>query len=199
MKKAILITFAALLAVSAWAGMAAAQGPVYSKPPTFNVLLAGGEEGDDIHIWLTPDGRTYVIESGVPLEVGGTICEHPPGLETELDCQAVSVSSFTVNAVGGDDQVHVAPSVTISVTLRGGPGNDVLVGGSGDDSIYGGSGNDKLSGRIGNDVLYGGDGGDELFGGPGNDILKGGAGQDLLAGGPGHNVVQQSSSGTPGR
>ena len=30
-----------------------------------------------IRIWLTPDGRTYVIDSIVPLEVGGTVCEHP--------------------------------------------------------------------------------------------------------------------------
>jgi Ca2+-binding RTX toxin-like protein len=195
MKKAIPIMIAvlAMLALPGWAASASAKGkPETTAAPTFNVLLAGGEEANDIHIWLTPDGRTYAIESAVPLEVAGTICEHPPGIQTELDCQAVSVSSFIVNAAGGDDQVRVAPSVAISVTLRGGSGDDVLVGGSGADSLYGGSGADRLIGRAGNDLLSGGPGGDELIGGPGNDVLHGGPGQDKLAGGPGQNVAHQS-------
>lgn len=195
MKKATLITLAviATLALAGWATSASAEGkPENPGSPTFNVLLAGGEEVNDIHIWLTSDGRTYVIESAVPLEVAGTICEHPPGVQTELDCQAVSVASFIVNAAAGDDQVRVAPSVSISVTLRGGPGNDVLVGGSGDDSIYGGAGADRLVGRGGNDLLVGGPGNDELIGGPGNDVLRGGPGEDRLSGGPGQNVAHQS-------
>jgi Ca2+-binding RTX toxin-like protein len=194
MKKAMMITLA-VLAASYWAA-STAVGPAFGqgREPTYTVLLAGGEDSNSIRIWLTSDGRTYVIESDVPLEVAGTICEHPPGVETELNCRAVSVSSFMVNAVGGDDQVRVASSVTIPVTLRGGPGNDVLVGGSGNDSLYGGPGNDKLVGRLGNDVLVGGPGNDELIGGAGNDVLRGGPGRDALFGGAGKNVAQQSVS-----
>jgi Ca2+-binding RTX toxin-like protein len=192
MKKATLITLALLLA-SACLLSTAAQGQTSpAAAPTYNVLLAGGEEDNDIHIWLTPDGRTYVIESAVPLEVAGTICENPPGVQTELDCEAASVGSFIVNAVGGNDQVRVAPSVSISVTLRGGAGRDVLVGGSGDDSLYGGDGADRLIGSKGNDLLVGGPGNDVLIGGPGNDVLHGGPGEDRLSGGPGQNVAPQS-------
>lgn len=195
MKKATLITLAVLasLTLTSWAASASAEPkPAEPAAQTFNVLLAGGEEANEIRIWLTSDGRTYVIESVVPLEVGGTICEHPPGVQTQLDCQAVSVSSFIVNAAGGDDQVRVAASVSISVTLRGGPGRDILVGGSGDDSLYGGPGPDRLIGRAGNDLLVGEQGSDELIGGPGNDILRGGPGRDRLSGGPGRNVVHQN-------
>ena len=99
MKKVILITLA-VLAASGWAAAGSR-----AEELTYNVLLAGGSESNDIRIWLTPDGRTYVIESIVPLEVGGTVCENPPGTPNELDCQAVPVSGFEVNADAGDDQV----------------------------------------------------------------------------------------------
>jgi Ca2+-binding RTX toxin-like protein len=191
MKKAILITLA-VLAASGWTPAAQAEGEL-----TYNVLLAGGAESNEIHIWLTPDGRTYVIESIVPLEVGGTVCENPPEAQNELVCQAARVSGFEVNAAGGDDHVRVAPSVSIPVTMRGGSGADVLVGGSGPDRLYGGAGDDKLVGRGGNDVLLGGAGNDKLYGGPGNDVLKGGAGQDTLYGGPGENTVLQSAVAPP--
>ncbi len=195
MRKAIAVMIAAL-ATACPSAAAYTSSPLQGSAPTFTVLLAGSEGSNDIHIWLTPDGRTDVIESDVPLEVAASICEHPVGVETELDCQAVSVSSFMVNAVGGDDQVRVSTSVKIPVTLRGGAGNDLLVGGSGDDSLFGGAGADKLLGHLGNDLLNGGPGEDELFGGAGNDVLRGGPGEDLLSGGPGQNVAQQSAIGS---
>jgi Ca2+-binding RTX toxin-like protein len=186
MKKAILI----LLMVLAAPGWAASAG--HGEELTYNVLLAGGAESNDIHIWLTPDGRSYVIDSIVPLEVGGTVCQNPPGNPNELICQAVQVSGFEVNADAGDDQVRVASSVSIPVTMRGGSGRDLLAGGSGPDKLYGGAGPDKLVGHDGNDVLAGGDRADQLYGGPGDDVLKGGAGMDILSPGPGENIVRQS-------
>ena len=62
MKKAILI----LLAISGGAGAVARP----AATPSFTVLLAGGSASNMIQIWLTPDGRDYVIDSIVPLEVG---------------------------------------------------------------------------------------------------------------------------------
>ena len=187
MKKAILI----MLLVLAAPGWAASAG--HAEELTYNVLLAGGSESNNIHIWLTPDGRSYVIDSIVPLEVGGTICQNPPGNPNELICQAVQVSGFEVNAEAGDDQVRVASSVSIPVTMRGGAGRDLLAGGSGPDKLYGGAGSDKLVGHDGNDVLAGGDGADQLYAGPGDDVLKGGAGVDILASGPGQDTVRQSA------
>jgi hypothetical protein len=190
MKKAILIMSALALSLAPASGATAA--PVEEPPQTYTVVLAGGPEANEIHIWLAPDGRTYVIDSIVPLEVGGTVCENPPGVKTELFCQAVQVGAFLVNAEAGDDQIRVSPSVSIPITLRGGSGDDILVGGSGPDSLSGGAGRDKLVGRSGNDALFGGSAEDRLFGGPGNDILHGGPGNDHLAGGSGTNVIRDN-------
>ena len=182
LKRAILVTLAIL----------AAQAPLAAHADlTYTVLLAGGPESNQIQIWLTPDGRTYVIDSIYPLEVGGTVCEHPSGNPNELICQAPQVSAFEFNAAGGDDRAKVSKDVRIPVTMRGGSGRDVLVGGSGQDKLFGGPGGDKLIGGDGDDVLFGGGGGDALFGGKGADVLRGGPAFDNVLGGPGNNDVRQ--------
>ena len=128
------------------------------EPPTYNVLLAGGSASNVIHIWLTPDGRDYVIDSIVPLEVGGSVCSNPEGNPNELICEAPPIASFEMNADGGDDSVTVSRGVTIPITVRGGPGRDVLAGGSGDDKLIGGGGNDTLLSGPGFDFDRGGSG-----------------------------------------
>jgi hypothetical protein len=173
MKKAIsLIALAFLIALPA-------LGQANSK--TFNIVLAGGSEENMIHIWLTPDGRSYVIDSLVQLEGGGTVCANPEGLPNQLVCEAPLVSGFEVNSGDGDDLVSVARDVAVPVTLRGGGGDDVLVGGAGDDKLVGGAGDDRLIGRGGADWLYGGPGADRLIGGRGEDACHGGAGEDVLS------------------
>jgi hypothetical protein len=185
MKKAILVTLAIL----------AAQMPLAAHadeaPLTYTVLLAGGPESNEIRIWLTPDGRTYVIDSIFPLEVGGTVCQQAPANPNELICQAPQVAAFEFNADGGDDLAKVSSPIHIPVTMRGGPGRDTLIGGAGDDKLSGGDGVDRLLGREGDDVLLGGAGADAMHGGRGDDVLRGGAGVDSLSGGSGENRVEQ--------
>ena len=95
-------------------------------------------------------------------------------------------------------------------TLRGGLGDDVLLGnrieeadltgGPSDNRIdaslfrgrtwlRGLGGDDILRGGSAADVLLGGDGNDGLYGGPGRDILIGGAGQDAITGGAADDIV----------
>jgi Ca2+-binding RTX toxin-like protein len=179
MKKAILILLTMLAAQAA---------TVAHAETTYTVVLAGGASQNMIHIWLSPDGRSYVIDSVVELEVGGTVCEHPSGVATELVCKAPLVAGFEVNGGQGDDLVSVSSAIELPVTMRGGPGNDTLVGGSGPDKLIGGEGNDKIAGRGGGDLLYGGPGNDELLGGAGNDVLRGGP-TDVMNGGSGHNTL----------
>jgi RTX calcium-binding nonapeptide repeat (4 copies) len=159
---------------------------------TYTVLLAGGPEANMIHIWLTPDGRSYVIDSVVPLDVGGTVCSHPEGDPNELICEAPLIGGFEVNAGEGDDRVEVSKRISVPVTLRGGPGDDLLLGGAGTDKLIGGAGDDRLIGWRGADLLYGGPGADILIGGPASDVLRGGPGEDTAAGGPGKNTVSPS-------
>jgi hypothetical protein len=182
MKKAILI----LLAI-----LAAQTAPIARAETTYTVVLAGGSAQNSIHIWPTPDGRSYVIDSAVPLEVGGTICENTPGVPTELVCKAPLVAGFEVNAGEGDDTISISSAIELPATMRGGPGADTLVGGNGPDKLIGGEGNDKIAGRGGDDLLFGGPGSDELLGGAGDDVLRGGD-SDVLLGGSGHNTVIRS-------
>ena len=181
MKRAILTAMTVLVA---WAA-----GTAHAAEPRLTVLLAGGAEANTISIALSPDGRTYVIDSVVPLEVGGSVCWHPEAQPNELVCEAASIGGFEVNAGAGDDSVTVAREVPIPVTLRGGPGQDRLVGGAGGDKLVGGSGDDVLIGRAGADSLFGGSGDDRLVGGSGNDLLRGDGGEDTLLGGSGQNVL----------
>ena len=153
MKKVILISLALLAALAAGAGARAAE------PPTYTVLLAGGDEANTIRIWLSPDGRKYVIDSAVPLEVGGNVCANPEGNPNELVCDAPSIAGFEVNAGGGDDSVTVAER-------RRDPGDDAGRGrqrhacsaAAAPDKLIGGAGDDRLVGGRGDDVLYGGEG-----------------------------------------
>jgi hypothetical protein len=183
MKRAILIMLAILAAQTATVARA--------ETTSYTVVLAGGAEVSMIHIWLTPDGRSYVIDSAAPLEVGGTICEHSAGNPTELVCQAPLVAGFEVNAGTGDDSVVVSSEVLIPVTMRGGQGADTLVGGGGPDKLIGSEGNDRLVGRGGDDLIFGGPGNDSIYGGSGEDVLRGGPGNDVLSGGSGVNNIRQ--------
>jgi Ca2+-binding RTX toxin-like protein len=183
---AMLISFALLALLAPAAGHAATQ--------TYTVLLAGGDETNMIRVWLSQDGRQYVIDSAVQLEVGGEVCEHPAEDPYELICDAPSIAGFEVNAGGGDDRVRVAPSVQVPVTMRGGAGDDTLLGGSAADRLVGGRGNDRLVGGGGDDQLYGGPGDDTLVGGPGDDLLSGGGGTDRLLAGPGANRIRRAAS-----
>jgi Ca2+-binding RTX toxin-like protein len=187
----ILMVGAALLC--ALAAVAAPASPATAKATekSINVVLAGDGLGNSISIGVSADGRTYSIESGSPLEVGGEICWHPEANEDKLLCEAAPIAGFEINGNGGDDTIVLSPTVPVPATLRGGPGNDKLLGGAGDDKLIGGPGDDVLGGRGGDDSLYGGPGNDRLYGGSGNDKLFGEAGNDLLFGGSGVNEVVQ--------
>ncbi len=183
MKKAILILLA-ILAAQAGAFAHAAE-------PAYTVVLAGGAEQSMIRIWLTPDGRSYVIDSVAPLEVGGAVCENAPGNPNELICRAQIVAGFEINTGNGNDSITVAANVPAPVTMRGGPGADTLTGGDAADKLIGGDGNDQLFGRGGADLIFGGDGNDTISGGPGKDLLRGGFGKDSFVGGSGPDNIRQ--------
>jgi Ca2+-binding RTX toxin-like protein len=181
MKKAILIALTVLAANTA--------AVAHAGERSLTVLLTGGAEADTIAITVSSDGRSYVINSATPLEVGGTICSHPAENPDQLICEAAPITGFEVNSGPGDDVVSLGREVPIPATLRGGPGDDKLLGGAAADKLIGGSGNDILVGRGGDDWLYGGSGDDRLVGGSGNDLLRGGSGQNTMLGGSGQNDI----------
>ena len=180
--KAILIAMTMLVAGAAPAAQA-------STPVNIRLALADTEASMTIRIELSPDGRDYVIDSALPLDVGGAICSHLEGRDNELACRANRVASFEVSTGSGDDDVSIGKLVPVPTTLSGGPGNDTLAGGSSGDKLVGGVGDDVLVGRAGADSLFGGPGDDRLVGGSGNDLLHGDGGRDTLLGGSGQNEL----------
>ncbi|GGN74142.1 hypothetical protein GCM10010112_43960 [Actinoplanes lobatus] len=90
---------------------------------------------------------------------------------------------------GGNDTI-----ATDVENLKGGSGNDTLIGTAGKNWLMGNGGNDRIYGRGGDDWLRGGTGNDLLNGGAGNDQLRGDGEvgyatekpySDVLIGGPG--------------
>ncbi len=144
------------------------------------VHRSGGAGGETIAVL----GNGLVTESGSP-----------------VDAQDYSVGGGgRITGNGGDfnDSLALAPDVLSPATLRGGVGDDRLIGGAGDDTLSGDDGQDLLIGGAGNDTLNGGndrdyldgqDGDDQLLGGALDDILVGGAGADVLNGGSGYDTA----------
>ena len=100
-----------------------------------------------------------------------------------------SLSGFEKASLNGGDGADTldassAPA-TLSVTLTGGYGDDLLTGGAANDSLEGGAGND---------VLGGGAGLDTLKGGLDNDLLTGSAGVDSLLGEDGVDRVVEAGN-----
>ena len=102
------------------------------------------------------------------------------------------------DVLDGGDGVDLADysdkTTAVSVTLAGAADAAVTVGGVVEDTIRnienlrGGSGNDTLVGDSLSNTLFGGNGNDTLVGGAGDDILVGGLGRDNLTGGTGADI-----------
>ncbi|MFM7717013.1 MAG: putative Ig domain-containing protein, partial [Microcystis sp.] len=83
------------------------------------------------------------------------------------------------------------------IDALGKPGNYRLKGGAGDDLLIGSNQRDILKGGIGNDSLYGEGDTDKLYGEEGDDLLDGGLGSDFLYGGAGaDSFVLKSGNGS---
>ncbi len=101
-----------------------------------------------------------------------------------------SIEAIQVLGLGGDDNINLA-DLGAAVTVRGGDGDDVIVGTDQPDLIFGGAGNDNLTGGDGDDQIYGESGNDTIGGDAagsddgGNDFFSGGDGSDLFIWEPG--------------
>jgi len=70
-----------------------------------------------------------------------------------------------------DSNPIIRGGLTSIENLRGGSGDDVMIGDEKQNVFDGGPGNDNLIGGLGDDTFYGGQGIDIVDGGPGNDTL----------------------------
>jgi Ca2+-binding RTX toxin-like protein len=193
------------------------SGDIEYVPPTLSatfengvLTITGSDEADNIEVYKK-DGMLYVREVvkdliifSMPHSDPIVMTDNALAFTNPLNPQ---LQGIVVNANGGDDWIKIDESLNVPVTMRGGLGNDTLMGGSGADNLHGEWGNDKLLGLSGNDSLhgeqgddliiggdgndhlYGGDGGDNMVGGNGNDWMDGGAGNDQMFGEAGNDVM----------
>jgi Ca2+-binding RTX toxin-like protein len=177
-------------------------GELEYVPPTLGasfengvLTITGSDEADNIEVYAK-DGTLYVREVVKDLIIFSMPHNDPIVTGTLENAKAFvglpgsQLQSIVVNANGGDDWVKIDESLGVPVTMRGGWGNDTLMGGRGADQLHGGWGDDKLLGLGGNDLLHGEQGNDLLIGGDGNDGLYGHDGDDNLVGGDGNDWME---------
>ncbi|MEG5138686.1 MULTISPECIES: peptidylprolyl isomerase [unclassified Microcoleus] len=104
----------------------------------------------------------------------------------QVTAQDSQQNPIGVRGGSGNDRIIGSP---IDDAINGGQGNDTLTGEAGDDFIRGGKGSDLISGGIGNDIINGNLDDDTVNGDAGNDFLRGGKGNDLLTGGDGNDIL----------
>ena len=136
---------------------------------------------------------TNALNDILLIQGGGTLVVSLNGRTSSYD--STLVKQISVQGLGRNDLIFLAPTVTAPATLIGGPGSDTIIAGGGPDSLVAGSGNDSLVAGSGNDTLLGGPGRDTLRGGGGTDIMFGRTGDSLLIGGSGPNNVLLGGSG----
>jgi Ca2+-binding RTX toxin-like protein len=107
-------------------------------------------------------------------------------------CPRTGIKTIIVQTGDSADAISLDTATipgTITETVDGGSGNDLVTGANTPGTVSGGSGNDIVHGRgtlnggAGNDLLIGSPLADELRGGSGGDNLDGGFGADDIAGG----------------
>lgn len=156
---------------------------------------------------MTADRITLSVSEAGFVEIvfnGASLSSDPAS--GAFDTRLAGATASAVRAIGiivgaGDDEIFLGDGFGAAsgrVTLRGGPGHDLLVGGDAADSMLGGPGRDTLRGGPGDDVLRGMRGRDQLeadlgadrlHGGRGHDSLDAGADQDTLLGQAGNDTM----------
>lgn len=151
------------------------------RNPGKTVLFINGTAASDV-IVVQPSpfqpGHLWVIYPGV----------------TPMPVVTGPADRIAVCGQAGHDVVTIDPRLAQPTELRGGDGNDTLVGGGGPDTMFGDAGSDTLVGGAGHDILLGGAGVDYLFGGFGSDLLIGGLGADQLHGQDGGDLLIGAST-----
>ena len=133
---------------------------------------AGGGDGqaDSVVVNGTGGDDAINISSGT----GGISVTGLPAAVSITNSEATD--QLTVNGLAGNDTINASSLAagTISLTLNGGSGNDLLIGSQGGDTVIGGTGNDTALLGAGDDtfVWNPGDGSDTVEGQAGIDTLK---------------------------
>jgi Ca2+-binding RTX toxin-like protein len=151
-----------------------AGGPAASSLTAVVRLPGRLRERPGIQASVSFDGGAWVVSAvGVPIETGDRCVLEGP---TTARCPTPgSPDAVLLAGSNGDDTLAVDASVpdSVSATLVGDVGSDLVIGGQGDDNLSGAPRDgppphDVLLGRGGEDSLFAAA---EMHGGPGSDLL----------------------------
>lgn len=104
------------------------------------LIVSGSATADVIHVSLVD------AQDKIDVSINGP----------SLSFARAAVARIYVDADAGADIVDVSAGPVLKAVLRGGAGNDTLIGSPGKDELDGGAGDDVLDGRGSNDTLVGG-------------------------------------------
>ena len=82
-----------------------------AEDPRVPLELIGSSGPYSMVIDLSPDGRTYVLQSSGALDVGNSICWHAAGNAVRAALQGAAIAGFEVKGEAGDDVVEVGGTV----------------------------------------------------------------------------------------
>jgi hypothetical protein len=103
------------------------------------------------------------------------------------------VGGDTLHGEDGNDTLRAGTGdsnkATVTNTLYGGTGNDVLIASGKTDVLYGEGGNDIALGAAGVDTIQDTDGSNTLYGAAGADVVRMGDGNDITLGGAGNETI----------
>ncbi len=168
-----------------------------SKPIMQTIYDAGGNDTLDLSshtrasiIDLTPGAFSSIAKF--------TVAEQAAAYKAQIGGASSYIDSiFNSQSYTWTDNVAIAFNTTIE-NVRGGSGNDRIMGNDANNNLTGGAGDDYIRGADGSDIVLGGSGFDDingnrgadtLYGEEGNDWVVGGQDDDLLFGESGNDLV----------
>ncbi len=147
--------------------------------------IVGGPNSND-NIQINPVGASSTGSTGV--QVQATL----NGVYTST---TFNQSFTTINIIlyAGNDNIQLAPTLTINAKISAGNGNDNVQLDAGPNVLTLGNGNDNVQAGNGNNTVTLGGGNDNINAGSGNNTITAGNGNDNVTLGSGSNVVTLGS------
>lgn len=168
--------------------------------------VARGGPGDDAMDSMTSKDGADLLDGG-PGSDWVYYYNRSVGVKVSLDNRANDGAKgegddvrSTVESVKGGSGNDTLVGSAVTNDLSGGTGNDVLKGLAGDDNLNGYDGDDSLFGGAGDEWFGNQDGHDRFFGEAGDDSIQAGSfndGRDVFSGGPGVDSISYDPRSNP--
>lgn len=153
----------------------------FSSNLRFSSTVLNEQASDSIEAFYA-SGTLYVIGDEQRNKIRATISRRSNLISFKINGGALEVTGeqpymgqvqrLVIEGRGGNDHINLSRLYGIDeLIIRGGEGNDRIIGSRGNDIILGGPDRDSVRGGLGDDILIGGFGKDRLAGTNGNDLI----------------------------